>query len=480
MLRVVPKSSEISFWREVLGVSVSKLINTIGVILLIIILNSEFTVPEIGVFFFFFVLVEFLSNFVAGVAKAVRKRVSGNSGKCPEYLVVGMLFAVVFQSIMSVLLLATFVFLPENLLPDTASMANLNLVLASIFLLFTQSLGKLMLNYNSGLGHPSRSEWVGRAVPGALFFISTIVVVYLGYGLSSIFVVGALGYLFSAVLMFFFTRPNLLTVPSREDFDSVMRFGKWSILSRIASNIYGSTDVLILGVLVTSVSVGYYQSSNDLVELSFIIPYGIFAVTSVKVSGLDAESRKNEIVSIVEESMKISPVLPVMLLFMSLGFGDIVIELVYGSSFTDAYYYFIGLLVVETLSSYRKPIVGLNEGTDNPRIPFYSNIVAIVVNFVSVLPLVFLFGGLGVVISTILSGIVRLASIFWMSRDYLKHVDEYVSFSYCYIIGTILLFFVLLAKRYIELDLFRELSLMSAFVFLYLTGLYLLFNVDLD
>jgi O-antigen/teichoic acid export membrane protein len=203
-------------------------------------------------------------------------------------------------------------------------------------------------------------------------------------------------------------------------------------------------------------------------------------VTSVKVSGLDAESRKDEIVSIVEESMKISPVLPVMLLFISLGFGDIVIELVYGSSFTDAYYYFIGLLVVETLSSYRKPIVGLNEGTDNPRIPFYSNIVAIVVNFVSVLPLVFLFGGLGVVISTILSGIVRLASIFWMSRDYLKHVEEYAAFSYCYIIGTILLFFVLLTKRYIQLDLFRELSLMSAFVFLYLTSLYSLFNVDMD
>jgi Membrane protein involved in the export of O-antigen and teichoic acid len=447
---------------------------------LIIILNSEFSVSEIGVFFFFFVLVEFLSNFVAGVAKAVRKRVSGNTGKRPEYLVVGILFAVVFQFIMSSLLLVTFVYLPENLLPDTAGMANLGLVLASISLLFTQSLGKLMLNYNSGLGHPSRSEWVGRAVPGALFFVSTVVVVYMGYGLSSIFLVGSLGYLFSALLMFYFTRPNLMTVPSREDAKSIMRFGKWSILSRIASNIYGSADVLILGILVTSTSVGYYQSSNDLAQLVYVVPYGIFAVMSVKVSGLDAESRKGDIISIVESSMKISAVIPVMLLFISIGFGDIVIELVYGSSFTDAYYYFIGLLVIEVLSSYRKPIVGLNEGTDNPQIPFYSNTSAIVVNFVSVIPLVLLFGGIGVVLSTILSGIVRLVAIIWMSREYMRHVDVDATFAYCYVVGTALLSLVLVVKRYTGLGLFEELSLIAAFVFLYLVVLYYLIDIDLE
>lgn len=476
----MPKSSEISFWREVLGVSTSKLINTVGVILLIVILNSEFTVPEIGVFFFFFVLVEFLSNFVAGVAKAVRKRVSGNPGKCPEYLVVGILFAIVSQLVMSSLLLVTFVYLPENLLPDTASMAGLDLVLASIALLFTQSLGKLMLNYNSGLGHPSRSEWVGRAVPGALFFVSTIVVVYLGYGLSSIFIVGALGYLFSALLMFYFTRPNLMTMPSREDARSIMRFGKWSILSRIASNIYGSADVLILGILVTSVSVGYYQSSNDLAELVHVIPYGIFAVMSVKVSGLDAESRKDDIISILEESMKLSAVIPVMLLFISIAFGDTLIGLVYGSAFTDAYYYFIGLLVVEVLSSYRKPIVGLNEGTDNPQIPFYSNTSAIVINFVSVLPLVMLFGGIGVVISTILAGAARLVSIAWMSRDYMKHVDIDATFAYCYVVGAVLLGFVLVTKRYMRLALFEKISLIAVFIFLYLGILYYLIDIDIE
>jgi O-antigen/teichoic acid export membrane protein len=478
-VRTVPKSSEISFWREVLGVSVSKLVNTVGVILLIVILSSAFSVPEVGVFFFFFVLVEFLSNFVAGVAKAVRKRVSGNTGDCPEYLVVGVVFAVVFQFVVSSLLLVTFVSLPENLLPETASMASLELVLASISLLFAQSLGKLMLNYNSGLGYPSRSEWVGRAVPGALFFVATIVVVYAGYGLSSIFVVGSLAYLFSAGLMFWLTRPDLRTVPSREDFVSVMRFGKWSILSRIASNVYGSADVLILGVLVTSTSVGYYQSSNDLAQVVYIIPYGIFAVMSVKVSGLDAESRREEIIAIVGESMKLSSVLPVLLLFVTIGFGDIVIELVYGSAFTEAYYYFLGLLVVEVLSSYRKPIVGLNEGTDNPQIPFYSNTSAIVVNFVSVIPLVLLFGGIGVVISTILSGIARLVSISWMSRDYMRHVEIDPAFSYCYVVGTVLLAGVLATKRYVQPGLFVEVLLVAAFVLLYTASLYALLDVDL-
>jgi len=47
------------------SVSVSKLLNALGVILLITVLNTAFSVEDIGVFFFFYVSVNFLSKVVS-------------------------------------------------------------------------------------------------------------------------------------------------------------------------------------------------------------------------------------------------------------------------------------------------------------------------------------------------------------------------------------------------------------------------------
>jgi hypothetical protein len=47
----MPRSAEINFWRQMASVSASKLLNALGVILLITVLNTAFSIEEIGVFF---------------------------------------------------------------------------------------------------------------------------------------------------------------------------------------------------------------------------------------------------------------------------------------------------------------------------------------------------------------------------------------------------------------------------------------------
>lgn len=472
----MPKSSDINLFRELISVSSSKLINTIGVILLISILNTEFSVSEVGVFFFFFVLVGFLSNFIAGVGKAVRKRVSGNKGKGYEYLVVGIIITIIFQLVVSTILISLFIGIPNNLLPDTIRSANIEIVLGSIFLLFTQSIGKIMLNYNSGLGYPSRSEWFGKALPGILFFILTVGIVTFNYELASIFIVGGISYLLSAFIMFISTKPKLLIIPSRKYFKSILSFSKWSILSRVASNIYNSADVLILGVFVTSISVSYYESTDNLAHVIYVIPYGLFAVSSVKISGLDEEGRTKEILDVVRESIKISSIIPVMFLFLFIGFGDTLIQIIYSEEYTEAYYYLIGLAGCKVITSYRKPIEGLNHGTNNPQIPFYANTFAILTNFITVFPLILLLGGIGVVISTFISQCIRLVSIIWLTREYIKRINPRFSFIYSYLVGVILIIFFISIKSLMSISMKFEILLMIGFCSIYIAGMYSLLD----
>ncbi len=460
------------------SVSASKLLNALGVILLITVLNTAFSIEEIGVFFFFYVSVNFLSKFVGGVGEAIRKRVSAKEGQNPEYLAVGTIFAIVFQTVVSVLILSVYVLVPEQFLPDPLQ-AGIDVILSAITLLFAQSVGKLMLNYNSGMGYPGRSEWFGRALPGVLFLVLAVFFTFYNSSLSVILLAGTASYSLSAVIMYLSTRPKLLILPNWEHVRSVFDFGKWSILQMISNNIYNSADVLLLGILVTSTTVGFYESSNSLAGLLYVIPYGFYSVGNVMISGLDAEGRREDIVSVLQESLRASSIIPVMSFFMFVGFGDFILEMVFGGEYSLAYWYLVGLGLIKVLSSYRKPIQGLNYGTDSPEIQFYANVYAMIANFTTVLPLIWYFGGLGVVISTVLAAVVRLGAVIRMSKEYVYDVDIRWTLLVTYSTGLVLLAGSQVIEGMFELSNLQYILLLVGFAVVYLVSNISLIRIDL-
>ena len=475
----MPRTAELDFWRQLGKVSVSKLLNALGVILLIAVLNTAFSVDDIGVFFFFYVAVNFLSNFVGGVGKAIRKRVSEKEGKHPEFLAVGTVFALLFQTVVSTLVLGLYLLVPEQLLPDTLQQANVWIILSAISLLFAQSIGKLMLNYNSGLGYPGRSEWFGRALPGVAFLVLAVAITLFEGSLALILLSGAASYALSAVIMYASTQPKLLVRPTRENAESVYDFGRWSVLEMVTNNIYNSTDVLLLGLLVTSASVGFYESSNSIAGLLYVVPYGLFAVSNVMISGLDAEGRDSEIVSVLQKMLRVSSIVPIMAFFMFVGFGEFVLELAFGGDYGDAYWYLVGLALIKVLTSYRKPLQGVNYGTDKPEIQFYSNVYGIAANFLTVFPLIWYFGGLGVVISTVLAGFVRLGVVAWLTREYLAQIDLRWSLFVTYTTGVAVLLLAELAEGMLDPNTTEYLLLLAGFALTYVVANLSLLRVNL-
>lgn len=416
------KSSSIGTWREILGASTSRLINTIGVVLLIVILNTELSVEEIGLYFFLFAIVDLLSNIAGGLGKAIRKRVSAREGKQSDYLTTALVATFAAQGIIVVLISIFVLIIPKGMLPDIVDNINMTLLFASLLLLITQSTGKILLNYNSGLGHPSRSEWLGRAFPGVLFFVLTVAVVYFGLDVSYVFFSGAISYSLSAIFMMATTRPDLTARPSIGKFKSIIRFGKWSIPNKIVTNFYGSLDLIILGALVTSTAAGYYESTNNLSNLAYVVPFGVGAVLSVKISGLDAEGKTDQIRSLFSRVLPISMALPVAALSVFIIFGEFSIEMIYGNDFVGAYIFLVGLSVKEVITSYRQPVEALNYGMDMPQKPFYANISAVALNIITVIPLVIWLGGIGVVVSTILAEILRSSMLTYLTPSNVREI----------------------------------------------------------
>lgn len=467
------RSSSINIWKEMLGTSVSKLINSIGVILLIIVLNFEFSVDEIGLYFFLFGIVDLLSNIAGGIGKALRKRVSAREGKQSSYLTTALGATFVMQMVITVSVVLLILIIPRSILPDILTGITVELLLSALVLLLTQSTGKIMLNYNSGLGFPSRSEWLGKALPGVLFFVLSVVIIYLKMGLVYIFVAASVSYGISAILMLFTTKPNLAANPSVENLKSLLRFGKWSIPNKIMMNFYGSLDIIILGILVTSTAVGYYESSSNLAHIVFTIPYGLGAVLSVKISGLDAEGRDGEIRDIIGKTIPISVSIPIGALFLFLIFGEATLEVVYGPEFVAAYAFLIGLSMKEILAGYRKPVHDLNYGLDRPKIPFFANACAVLTNILTVLPLVHFFGGIGVVISTLIAEVVRMALLWRFTFEYLQEIN-YISLvlPFIIIIPTSAVFWII--RQTVESGhvLFITIQAVS-FAIIYLSSLYI-------
>jgi O-antigen/teichoic acid export membrane protein len=165
---------------------------------------------------------------------------------------------------------------------------------------------------------------------------------------------------------------------------------------------------------------------------------------------------------------------------MFIGFGEFILESVFGGEYTLAYWYLVGLAFIKVLSSYRKPLQGLNYGTDRPEIQFYANVYAMIANFTTVLPLIWYFGDLGVVISTMLAAVVRLGAVVWMSREYVSEIDIRWTIAVTYSVGIGLLLVTKSIESMFELSTFQYGVLLVGFAVSYLVSSLSLIPIDLS
>ncbi|WP_101297454.1 lipopolysaccharide biosynthesis protein [Halegenticoccus soli] len=349
-----------------------------------------------------------LTQLPAGVATAVKKRVSEVSVAPAEFFGLGLLVHAAFSALV---LLGFVVFEPAA--ADYFGTAELAYGVVAV----TAALGffNVANRLYSGIGHPAASSWLD-AVRSVLTFLLQLLFLWLGMAAFGLVAGLAAATAVTGVFSWLAARVSP-AAPTVETAKRVYEFARWSVPNGLLTNTYQSADPLIIKWLAGAGAVGVYT-----VALNLVVPASMFAgsirdALSVKSSGVDSVG--GSVRFDLANAVSYAGLLAIPIFFGALAIPNALLTTVFGPSFADAPgLALVGLALYQVLNVYRLPFEAVIEGTDRPGIIFRVNAAVLVLY----LPLAFALGTpfdlLGVIAATVISEAARVAAY-----QYVAHVE---------------------------------------------------------
>lgn len=412
-------SAQISLVRESFLAGVSSLGGSVAALIQTIVLAYFLSVSEVGEFFIYLAVVYLISQIVKGVGVAVRKRASSVDEDKSKYLYSGVLFSLVVITPIIGIGLFSGQYANKYVQFDVTTVA----VVVTAFATLAKSASSLFQNYLSGVGKPGLSEsirnYVIKGGQSVFLFIGlsiqpTVPAALFSYGVTAI--VGSIMYLYFS--------PKTFIRPTRKTLRELANFSKWSIPNSLLNDLYLRIDTLALGVFVTSTAAGWYDVSVRVALLSFILASGFSKTVAVKFSGMYESGL--DFTDELRWSFRMGTVIIYPVILVMVIHGQEILSLIYDPSYSGAYPYVIGILAYLILQTYRVISESVFNAIDSPDSITGASITAVVINIITVYPLVVQFGGIGVIYSTIFSEVFRTFILGYHLQDYLSDLHTLV------------------------------------------------------
>lgn len=211
------------------------------------------------------------------------------------------------------------------------------------------------------------------------------------------------------------------TIPDRESLQSVWRFAKYSIPTRLLARAYEEFDMVLIGVLLSSAVAADYQ-----VALKLTLP-AVF-VSSVAGAGLmsrvsNMQGDESAIVREISNTTAFASVLAIPIFFGAIAIPNALIVTTYGGEYTDAAPLLVGLALYRLIrtqgTAYMQGLSGLDRQDRKMRLAA----VTLAFNIVVGIALAFEIGVLGIVIATVLSEGFRYLIGMYLVRRMMPTVD---------------------------------------------------------
>ncbi|WP_129115813.1 lipopolysaccharide biosynthesis protein [Halegenticoccus tardaugens] len=341
-----------------------------------------------------------LTQVPAGVATAVKKRVSEVSVAPPEFLGLGLVVHAAFTALVLVAFVAFEPFAVDYF--DTAELAY-GVVLVTATLGFFTVTNRLY----SGIGYPALSSWVD-AVRSVLTFLLQLLFLWLGLEAFGLVAGLAIATLVTAAFSWLAARVRP-AVPTVETTTRVYEFARWSVPNALLTNLYLSADPLIVKSLAGAGAVGVYTVAYNLVIPAAMFAASIQDALAVKSSGVDSVG--GAVREDLKNAVSYTGLLAIPIFFGALAIPNALMTTVFGASFADAPgLALVGLALYQVCNVYRLPFEAVLEGTNRPGIIFRVNAAVLVLY----LPLAFGLGApyglLGVIAATIVAEAARVVA----------------------------------------------------------------------
>ncbi|WP_136589166.1 oligosaccharide flippase family protein [Salinigranum halophilum] len=234
-----------------------------------------------------------------------------------------------------------------------------------------------------------------------------ILLIVVGFGLTGLLFGYGLGALVGTLLgVVFLSVP--LALPTREHFEAITGYAKYSWLSNLSNRAFASMDTLVLGLFVADGLIGVYEVAWNLASVLAVFGVAIGTAMFPAMSELSSEGNLEEVRYLFSDSMSFTGLLLIPGLVGAALVGDLVLTL-YGQSFSRGHLVLVVLTFSRTVYAYEFQIVNTLNALDRPDRAFRIDGVFITVNVALNLVLVWQFGWVGAAAATAVSAVVALA-----------------------------------------------------------------------
>ncbi|WP_226007598.1 oligosaccharide flippase family protein [Natrinema salinisoli] len=220
-------------------------------------------------------------------------------------------------------------------------------------------------------------------------------------GTAGLFVGHIVGFGLVVVIGGYFIARNLpdLSRPERRHFQRLVDFAKFSWLGSLQSQMFSYTDIIVLGVFVSSGLIGVYAAAWNIAEFLILFSGALSSTLFPEMSSLSAEKDSQAVARIVEQSLSFGGLFLIPGLFGGALLGERILR-IYGPEFPKGATVLTVLIVANLLMGYQNQLLNTLNAIDRPDLAFQVNLVFVGTNIALNIALIYLYGWIGAAVAT--------------------------------------------------------------------------------
>lgn len=366
---------------------------------------------EFGGFYLLLSITQLIDRPFKGWSTAVKKRFSEHEANQSE-----IFGSQVFINITGLVVIGSGAILLESYLVSYTGLDQALLLLLVILgtIAFFEPLQQML----DASGRPALSTWIDtvRSILTTPFQVGLVLLgfgaVGMGFGLA-----GATAITVFVCYRYLGVHP---TLPSRETFESVWEFARYSLVHGLVGKAYDRFDVLLLGALLGQAAVANYEVALKLTLPAIFISSAITGALVPRISNLN--SRGESVGNDVTNSLAFASLSAIPIFFGALAIPQTLVVTAFGSPYRGAAVLLVGLALVRIIHIQGSHLSNVLQAVDRPDLPLRISIIAFSLNVVVGYVLVIRIGALGAVIGTLAAGGLRYVILAYRTRTLIDGV----------------------------------------------------------
>lgn len=187
--------------------------------------------------------------------------------------------------------------------------------------------------------------------------------------------------------------------PEKRHFRSLFDFAKFSWLGNLQSRMFNYTDILVLGVFISSSLVGVYSIAWNVSTFLILFTGALSSTLFPEMSKLSAQQGQQAATDIIEQSLAYGGLFLIPGVFGGGILGERILR-IYGPEFTQGATVLFVLIVANLFMGYQNQLLNALNAIDRPDLSFRVNAVFVAGNISFNIVLIYLYGWIGAAIAT--------------------------------------------------------------------------------